>query len=679
MASQSGLSEKYNYISSKGIRKKVKNSESIALKRYKIDNNVLLDLDKVLNDVYSSIRPVSADYDTRKDLVNSLNAMAIDIYGKGKDSSPVLEAYGSFVMDMFSPQSDLDLSINFCKGTSERPRDSKLQILRRFAEKLSSLQGQGYVRNVKSIFGARVPIVRFFDQGTAVECDLSVENKDGILNSQIIRIISKIDDRFQKLCMLVKRWAKAHEVNSALHQTLNSVSITLLVAHHLQTQNPPILPPFSILFKDGIDPPSVEKKTQNFLNWGWRNKASLGRLFTMFFIKLQSVEFLWKQGLCASVLNGLWISKKWKKASIGSISIEDFTDVSQNVARRVNGQGAKKIYGSINRTVEVLFEFLDGKISETHLRHRLFGQQAVVEPSHVPSLNIYPQQPQNNDRIGYIGFLEEHRNKRVCLENGYSAVEGNGHGREDERYENPVGKRNRYVGNCNGFDGTSHGREEERYQNPIGKQNNDRIGYIGLGEEHQNKRVCLENDYRAVEGTGHGREERYENPIGKRNDRIGYIGYIGLGEEHQNKMVCLENDYRAVEGTSHGREEERYENPIGKRNRYAGNCNVFEGTGHGREERYENLVGKRNRYAVISNGFEELHEIRRFGIHNKPLDDPYRQVPLNGHRRHDGRFIDEEPMPTGLRRDRIDPPLPPYGRVPYENFKPQPYSGRPFY
>jgi DNA polymerase sigma len=32
----------------------------------------------------------------------------------------------------------------------------------------------------------------------------------------------------------VKHWAKAHEVNSALHRTLNSVSITLLVALHLQ-------------------------------------------------------------------------------------------------------------------------------------------------------------------------------------------------------------------------------------------------------------------------------------------------------------------------------------------------------------------------------------------------------------------------------------------------------------
>jgi hypothetical protein len=63
------------------IRKKVNNTVSIALKRYKIDSYILLDLDKVLNDVYCSFRPVSADYNTRKELVKNLNTMALDIYG----------------------------------------------------------------------------------------------------------------------------------------------------------------------------------------------------------------------------------------------------------------------------------------------------------------------------------------------------------------------------------------------------------------------------------------------------------------------------------------------------------------------------------------------------------------------------------------------------------------------
>ncbi|EFH53692.1 hypothetical protein ARALYDRAFT_323241 [Arabidopsis lyrata subsp. lyrata] len=355
MDSRKKVAEEKN-VSSKGIQKKVKNTMSIASKRYNIDSYVLLDLDNVLDDVYCSFRPVSADYDTRKELVKNLNAMAIDIF---EESRPVLEAYGSFVMDTFSPQRDLDVSINFGSGTSELSRVKKLEILERFATKLRSLEGQVFVRNVVPIFNARVPIVKFCDQRTGIECDLAVESKDGILVSKIIRIISQIDDRFQKLCLL--------------------------------TQSPPILPPFSTLFKDGIDPPNVEKRTQNFLNWGQCNQESLGKLFATFFIK-----------------------------------VEDFTDVSKIFARVVSDKGAEKIYSSINKTVDDIFEFLNGKFAGEHLTQKLFSQQAVVEPS--PPVS--PQQPHN---------------KRVCLENGYKAVRGTGNGRE-EIYENPRGKRKTYAG-----------------------------------------------------------------------------------------------------------------------------------------------------------------------------------------------------------------------------------------
>ncbi|KAG7564602.1 hypothetical protein ISN44_As10g013630 [Arabidopsis suecica] len=286
-------------------------------------------------------------------------------------------------MGTFSPQR-VDVSINFGSGTSELSRVKKLEILERFATKLRSLEGQGFVRNVVPIFNARVPIVKFYDQETGIECDLAVESKDGILVSKIISIISQIDDRFQKLCMLIKHWAKAHGVNNASQQTLNSISITLLVAHHLQTQSPPILPPFSTLFKDGIDPPNVEKRTQKFLNWGQ----------------------------CKCVIKNLLV--------------EDFTDVSKNFARVVSDKGAEKIYSSINRTVDDILESLNGKVAGEHLTEKLFSQQTVVEPSSTVS----PQQPHN---------------KRVCLEKGYRAVGGTGNGKE-EIYENPRGKRKTYAG-----------------------------------------------------------------------------------------------------------------------------------------------------------------------------------------------------------------------------------------
>lgn len=39
-------------------------------------------------------------------------------------------------------------------------------------------------------------------------------------------------------------------------------------------------------FSDGVDPPNVEKRTQEFLNREKRNKESLGRLFVTFFVKV---------------------------------------------------------------------------------------------------------------------------------------------------------------------------------------------------------------------------------------------------------------------------------------------------------------------------------------------------------------------------------------------------------
>ncbi|KAG7633414.1 hypothetical protein ISN44_As03g037140 [Arabidopsis suecica] len=681
MGSRGNVAEDKN-VSSKVIRKKVNNTVSIALKRYKIDSYILLDLDKVLNDVYCSFRPVSADYNTRKELVKNLNTMALDIYGKSEESSPVLEAYGSFVMDMYSSQSDLDVSINFGNGTSEIPREKKLEILKRFAKKLRSLQGEGQVKNVESIFSAKVPIVKFSDQGTGVECDLSVENKDGILNSQIVRIISQIDGRFQKLCLLVKHWAKAHEVNSALHRTLNSVSITLLVALHLQTQNPPILPPFSMLLKDGMDPPNVEKRAQKFLNWGQRNQESLGRLFATFFIKLQSVEFLWRQGLCVSVLNGLWISKKWKKVGVGSISVEDFTNISQNVARRVNGAGAKKIYSSINRTVEDIFEFLNDKVAGTDLRHRLFGKGSVVQIPPVAPLNgetagIHkvsgqqavvqpsPPVPRLNGKIAGTHRKQKVFAQQAVVEPRPPVLPLNGniagtHFRHESFRQQAVLQPLPPLRPVNGSIGGTHFRDRLFDQQVLVEPRPLLPPFSGsIAETHFRHRSFPQEavlDPRPSVQSRNVYSQQLHNNY--RN------GFSGPPEEHHSKRLCLGNRYRALEETGNWREEERYEDPRGKRNRYVGNFN----------------------------GLEEFREIPRFGIHSNPLDDPYRQVPLNAgtnghlvHHRHDGRYNGEEPMHVGQWQDytrRVgSPPLqqtpPPYDRVSYEDFRP--HLGRSFY
>lgn len=63
--------------------------------------------------------------------------------------------------------------------------------------------GNGHVTGLQCILSAKVPIIKVTDSGTGIECDLSVDNKDGITKSHIIRAISAIDERFQKLSFLV--------------------------------------------------------------------------------------------------------------------------------------------------------------------------------------------------------------------------------------------------------------------------------------------------------------------------------------------------------------------------------------------------------------------------------------------------------------------------------------------
>ncbi|KAL8113565.1 hypothetical protein AgCh_020769 [Apium graveolens] len=283
-------------------------------------------------------------------------------------------------MDLFSPTSDLDLSVNFSNDAAEYPRDKKIKALRKFLKKFYALQSRGHVSGVKPIFSARVPILKIVDAGTGVECDISVENRDGILKSQIVHMISSIDYRFQKLCFLMKTWAKVHNINSSKDGTLNSLSIILLVTFHLQTRNPPILPPLSALFKEGTAPASVMKFVKKYSKYGKENKESLASLFLTLLIKLSSVSTLWCKGLCASAYQGAWISKTWN-SEVGCISVEDFTDRSQNVARAVKEAEIPNINKAIELSIIYIFDFMDGLIEESRLRRLLFGCDATIPAS----------------------------------------------------------------------------------------------------------------------------------------------------------------------------------------------------------------------------------------------------------------------------------------------------------
>ncbi|XP_075085405.1 uncharacterized protein LOC107779124 isoform X9 [Nicotiana tabacum] len=301
----------------KVLRKRVERAERKRMQNYKVHPERLSSLEELLNEIYTICRPKTSDYEVRRDLVSVFNEIAKDIYG------------------------------------------------------------DGHVSGVHPITAAKVPILKVVDCGTKIECDISVENRDGVSKSKIIHMICSLDERFQKLSFLMKAWAKAQNINSSRDKTLNSLSIILLVAFHLQTRNPPILPPFSAILKDGSDPDSVEKSLNKFVNYGKSNKESVAELLVTLIIKLLSVEKLWDKGLCASTYEASWLSKTWDSKVCCISVVEDFTDQSQNVARAVGKGEVKQIYKCIQRTSEYISAYMDGLVELPALRYQLFRHAAT--------------------------------------------------------------------------------------------------------------------------------------------------------------------------------------------------------------------------------------------------------------------------------------------------------------
>ncbi|GFY93844.1 nucleotidyltransferase family protein [Actinidia rufa] len=119
-----------------------------------------------------------------------------------------------------------------------------------------------------------------------------------------------------------------------------------LPSYGLYTRDPPILPPFAEILKDGTDPAAVGKIVKEFLDYGKMNKESVGELFITLLIK-----------------------------------VEDFTDRSQNVARAVGKKEVTKIYKFINHSILYVFSFMNGQIPETKLRQVLFGRESIPAPT----------------------------------------------------------------------------------------------------------------------------------------------------------------------------------------------------------------------------------------------------------------------------------------------------------
>lgn len=98
------------------------------------------------------------------------------------------------------------------------------------------LESQGQMHNVVCIPDAMVPIVKFLDPVTNMECDLNTGNNLGVINSELIRTYTTIDERVKPFLYKIKAICKAQGINDARSGYLSSYAITWMGIVFLQQE-----------------------------------------------------------------------------------------------------------------------------------------------------------------------------------------------------------------------------------------------------------------------------------------------------------------------------------------------------------------------------------------------------------------------------------------------------------
>lgn len=91
------------------------------------------------------------------------------------------------------------------------------------------------------------------------KCDISVTSTYGIHNSRLLKFLTLYDRRFYEMALLLKYWAKKNVLICT--EGFSSYAFMLLIIFFLQTREPMILPPISLLQKLAIDHPKKFKQT----------------------------------------------------------------------------------------------------------------------------------------------------------------------------------------------------------------------------------------------------------------------------------------------------------------------------------------------------------------------------------------------------------------------------------
>ncbi|CAJ1068878.1 poly(A) RNA polymerase GLD2 [Xyrichtys novacula] len=195
---------------------------------------------------------------------------------------------GSSMNGLGCRSSDADLCL-VIKGSKRPDPIHVLSVLQKLFRSLPYVEKTQLIR-------AKVPILRFREKGSDLEFDLNINNTVGIRNTFLLRSYAYADLRIRPMILVIKKWARHHQINDASKGTLSSYTLVLMVLNYLQTLKDPVLPSLQRDYPDCFHPsmeidmvPEGPKQIPPYVSRNW---SSLGELLTGF-LKYYATGFSW--------------------------------------------------------------------------------------------------------------------------------------------------------------------------------------------------------------------------------------------------------------------------------------------------------------------------------------------------------------------------------------------------
>ncbi|EUB55111.1 Poly(A) RNA polymerase gld-2 A [Echinococcus granulosus] len=218
---------------------------------------------------------------------NALHLIISSVFQNSK-----LFIVGSSINGFGSDQSDTDLCLVVTSQELQGKRDASAVL----HQLMTPLRKCSFIRSC-NLIRAKVPILKFRDQLSGIECDLNVNNVVGIYNTHLLAMYTRVDSRLRPLGVFVKHWAQKMDVHDGSRGRLSTYPLLLMLIQFLQCGcSPPVLPNLQARFPKIFDYERPVKELDMRLQLPWdemcsANTSTLSELFAGFIAYYATFDF----------------------------------------------------------------------------------------------------------------------------------------------------------------------------------------------------------------------------------------------------------------------------------------------------------------------------------------------------------------------------------------------------